>query len=72
MLHQGKFHLDTPIDDVMRICPSTINVLIERKMQCVGCVLACLHTVGDVAHEHGQDAEDLLTALNSVADYSHR
>lgn len=68
MPHQDKFQLDTPIDDVMRICPGTINVLIEKKMHCVGCGLACFHTIYDAAQEHALDADVLLKDLNAVPD----
>lgn len=67
MPRKSKFQLDTPIDEVMRICPATINVLIDKDMHCVGCVLACFHTVQDAAREHDQHAENLLDALNAVA-----
>ena len=62
-----RFQLETPIDEVMRICPATINVMISRNLHCIGCVLACFHTVQDVAHEHDQQPDRLLDALNEAA-----
>lgn len=67
MQHQMPFQLDTPIDEVMRRKPSTIKVLIDEEMHCVGCVLACFHSVAEAAHEHDKDAETLLAVLNAEA-----
>lgn len=67
MQQQMSFQLATPIDEVMRRKPATINVLIEEKMHCVGCVLACFHSVSDTAFAHEKDPEVLLAALNNAA-----
>ena len=59
------FH--TLADDVMRDEPSTIRVFLDFKMRCVGCPIACFHTVDDACREHGVDRERFLTALRNVA-----
>jgi hybrid cluster-associated redox disulfide protein len=58
------FH--TLVDDVMRDEPSTIRIFLDFKMRCVGCPIACFHTVDDACREHGVDRERFLAALRSV------
>jgi hybrid cluster-associated redox disulfide protein len=58
---------DTLVDDVMRDEPSTIRVFLDFKMRCVGCPIACFHTVDDACREHGVDRDRFLAALGSAA-----
>jgi len=55
---------DMPIDEVMRLWPQTINVLISYNMLCIGCALAPFHTVIDAAVEHRVDENAFLADLN--------
>lgn len=57
---------DTPVDDVMRGRPATIRVFLDFRMSCVGCPIACFHTVDDACREHGVDRERFLAALHDV------
>ncbi|HET7491757.1 MAG TPA: DUF1858 domain-containing protein [Bradyrhizobium sp.] len=58
------------VDDVMRGSPQTIRVFLEFKMRCVGCPIACFHSVDDACREHGVDRELFLHALRAcVAEY---
>lgn len=61
----GKFEIDPDmsIDDVMRIWPQTITIILDHDMQCVGCPLAPFHTSVDAAIEHSINIDDLLAAL---------
>jgi hybrid cluster-associated redox disulfide protein len=36
-------------------------------MRCVGCPIACFHSVDDAAREHGVDREVFLGALRACA-----
>ena len=58
---------DDLVDDVMRNSPPTIRVFLAFKMGCVGCPIACFHTVDDACREHGVDRDAFLDALRSVA-----
>jgi hybrid cluster-associated redox disulfide protein len=55
------------VDDVMRGSPETIRVFLEFKMRCVGCPVACFHTVDDACREHGIDRALFLQALRACA-----
>jgi len=44
-----------PVDDVMRRCPATIRVFLDYRMYCVGCPIACFHTIEDACREHDVD-----------------
>jgi hybrid cluster-associated redox disulfide protein len=57
---------DDPVDDVMRRAPETIRVFLQFRMGCVGCPIACYHTVDDACREHGVDRDAFLDALRSV------
>jgi hybrid cluster-associated redox disulfide protein len=57
---------DTLVDDVMRDEPSTIRVFLDFKMRCVGCPIACFHTVDDACREHGVDPDRFLVAVRSA------
>src|SRR5215204_5767717 len=54
------------VDDVMRGAPETIRVFLEFRMGCVGCPIACYHTVDDACREHGANRDAFLDALRSV------
>ena len=54
------------VDDVMRKFPETIRVFIRHKMHCVGCPIACFHTVDDVCREHGTDREFFIADLRAA------
>lgn len=45
---------DDLVDEVMRSHPTTIRVFLDFKMSCVGCPIACFHTVNDACVEHGE------------------
>jgi len=67
MPQQSDFRPDTLMDEVMRANPATIGVLIRDKIHCVGCVLACFHSVDYAAREHGRDRDTFLAALNAAS-----
>ena len=54
------------VDDVMRSAPDTIRVFLQFRMGCVGCPIACFHTVDDACREHGVDRSLFLDALRAV------
>lgn len=58
---------DDLVDEVMRSHPMTIRVFLDFRMSCVGCPIACFHTVVDACIEHGVDRDEFLQALRSAA-----
>jgi hybrid cluster-associated redox disulfide protein len=60
--------LEDMVDEVMSRSPQTIRVFLEFNMRCVGCPIACFHTVGDACREHGVDRGVFLAALCAAAD----
>ena len=58
---------DDLVDDVMNSAPETIRVFLAFRMGCVGCPIACFHTVDDACREHSVDPDAFLEALRSVA-----
>jgi hybrid cluster-associated redox disulfide protein len=60
---------DTPVDDVMHRHPKTIRVFLDFRMKCVGCPVACFHTVEDACREHRADRQTFLTALEAAAEF---
>ena len=59
--------LDDLVDEVMRSHPATIRVFLDFKMGCVGCPIACFHTIDDACAEHSVDCGAFLRALRVVA-----
>ncbi|MCC2652544.1 MAG: hydrid cluster protein-associated redox disulfide domain protein [Microvirga sp.] len=55
------------VDDVMRRWPTTIRVFMSHKMRCVGCPIACFHTVDDACREHKVDHAAFLADLRTAA-----
>jgi hybrid cluster-associated redox disulfide protein len=56
---------DTLVDDVMSAYPATIRAFLDFKTACVGCPVACFHTVSDACGEHGVDRAMFLEALRA-------
>jgi hybrid cluster-associated redox disulfide protein len=54
---------DDLVHDVMNDWPATIRVFFDFKMGCVGCPIACFHTVDDACGEHHVDRDAFLKAL---------
>ena len=54
------------VDDIMRRWPATIRVFLNHGMRCVGCPIACFHTVDDACREHGADRERFLADLRAA------
>ncbi len=57
---------DDLVNDVMNDWPATIRVFLDFKMGCVGCPIACFHTVDDACSEHHVDRYAFLKALHEV------
>jgi hybrid cluster-associated redox disulfide protein len=55
------------VDDVMRRWPATIRVFLAYRMGCVGCPIACFHTVRDACAEHRIDERAFLADLRAAA-----
>lgn len=54
------------VDDIMREWPATIRVFLNHKMRCVGCPIACFHTIDDACREHGVDRAEFLADLQTI------
>jgi hybrid cluster-associated redox disulfide protein len=57
---------DDLVDEVMRSHPTTIRVFLDFKMSCVGCPIACFHTVNDACVEHGVSLSVFLQAARDA------
>jgi hybrid cluster-associated redox disulfide protein len=57
------------VDDVMRRWPATIRVFLDHRMHCVGCPIACFHTVDDACREHKVDQAAFLADLRATAAF---
>ena len=55
------------VDDVMRRWPATIRVFLNHGMRCVGCPIACFHTVDDACREHKVNHAAFLADLRAAA-----
>jgi hybrid cluster-associated redox disulfide protein len=58
---------DNTVDEIMTAFPATIRVFLQFRMGCVGCPIACFHTVDDACFEHGIDRQAFMNALRAVS-----
>lgn len=61
-----RYHDDMTMDEIMRLWPGTMRVVLDHGMLCVGCPIASFHTIDDAAREHGVDAEQLFAMLRAA------
>lgn len=54
------------VDEVMRRWPATIRVFLRHRMHCVGCPIACFHTVEEACREHGLETRIVLADLEKA------
>ena len=55
------------VEDVVHAWPGTIRAFARRRMACVGCEVAALHTLDDAARAYGIPLDDLLHDLRDAA-----
>jgi len=55
------------VDEVMRRWPQTMRVFIKHGMHCIGCPIACFHTVEDACREHAVNLSRFLADLRDAA-----
>ena len=58
-----KFNRDMTMEKIMERWPTTIDVLMDYRMLCIGCPVAGFHTIIDAAREHNVDLEELENCL---------
>ena len=59
---------DLMVDEVMRRWPSTIRVLLDFRMCCVGCPIATFHSVDEACDEHRADTAAFLSKLQDTVN----
>lgn len=59
-------HPEMPVDEIMRLWPATIRVMIRHRMLCVGCPIGSFHTVTEACEAHGLDEETVVVDLMSA------
>lgn len=57
------------VDEVMERWPATIRVFLNHRMRCIGCPIACFHTVDDACREHKVDQAAFLAELRAAAAF---
>lgn len=63
-----QYHDDMSMDQIMRLWPATIRVVLAHNLLCVGCPIAPFHTAQDAVREHGIRGEEFLAALRAVIE----
>jgi len=62
-----RVELSQFVDDVMRRWPATIRVFLNYRMRCVGCPIACFHTIEDASREHEVDRVRFMADIRAAA-----
>jgi hybrid cluster-associated redox disulfide protein len=58
--------LDDLVDDVLRRCPATFRVFLNYKLRCIGCPIACFHSIGEACRAHDVEPDAFLSALQAA------
>jgi hybrid cluster-associated redox disulfide protein len=61
-----KLNTDMTMQEIMDRWPATINVILHRRMLCVGCPISKFHTLVDAAREHSVDQEEFEVELRAA------
>ena len=59
---------DMPVDTIMRTWPSTVRVMIRRRMLCVGCPVGRFHTVSEACLAHGIEEAGFILELEEAME----
>ncbi|WP_202356008.1 DUF1858 domain-containing protein [Mesorhizobium sp. 113-3-3] len=65
-----RFSDEMTMDEIMRMSPAVIRILLQNGILCVGCPIASFHTISDAAREHELDEEKLGCELRTAVDGS--
>lgn len=60
------FDENMSMDEIMRVWPETIRVVLRHRMLCVGCPVARFQTAADACREHGVDKDLFLEDIRRV------
>lgn len=63
-----KYTKDMTFHQALQTSPEVAGVLGKFNLGCVGCMGAMNETLEQGAKAHGLDVEEILTALNAIAD----
>jgi len=59
---------DMTIGEILSIKPSSVPVLLEMGMHCLGCPASQAESIEEAAMVHGMDADDLVSRINAIAE----
>lgn len=59
---------DLTMEEIMRLWPTTVGVILRYNMLCVGCPIAGFHTTKDACGEHDVEPEAFVSDLLKAAD----
>lgn len=54
------------IGDVVKIYPSSIEVLMKHGLHCIGCHVATWETIEQAARAHGIEVDELIKEINGA------
>ena len=63
--------LDQPVEEIMARWPATARVFIQRRMACVGCIMAPFQTLANAARAYHISESELLAEMQAAASHEH-
>lgn len=66
MADQTAISEDTYIEQLLIGCPQAAQVFLEWRLACVGCWLACFHTLRDLSTIYGINLQVFMEDLRGV------
>jgi hybrid cluster-associated redox disulfide protein len=70
--HPRSITARTTIDELVRCYPAAAEILIRRRMHCVGCEIDRFHTVADACRVYGLSLTSFLAELRRSAGPAQR
>ena len=57
---------DLSVSEIMKRWPAAMRLFIDRRLLCVGCPIACFHSIDEACRAHGIATEAFLLALQQI------
>jgi len=65
-MQKPDFSLETPIAEIMRSYPQTIQVFLNHRMVCVGCHMSAFDTLADAIDNYEFSAAEFVEKLHEA------
>lgn len=54
------------VEALMKQWPATMRAFLDHRMHCIGCPIACFHTIRDACREHDVEVDVFMADLRKI------